>query len=129
MLGNHPVTALVPVTDLDRAGKFYGEVLGLRETDSVEDESRGYECGGGTRLELFRTRAGVAAGHTECGWRVDDIDRVVADLRAAGVTFEEYDLGEGVTTEDGIARFANERAAWFKDPDGNVLAVFQALGS
>jgi catechol 2,3-dioxygenase-like lactoylglutathione lyase family enzyme len=125
-LGDYPVSATVPVTDLNRAAKFYGEVLGLREIFSMENEIRTYECGAGTRLEVYRTRGGIAAGHTECGWLVDDIDAVVAQLRDAGVTFDDYDLGEGATTEGGIATVGDDRAAWFKDPDGNVLAVFQS---
>lgn len=126
VLSDYPVAAMVPVSDLDRAGKFYGEVLGLREVQATENESRTYECGAGTTLELYRTRVGVAAGHTECGWEVDDIERVVGQLRDAGVTFDDYDLGDGVSTVNGVAIIGDERAAWFKDPDGNVLAVFQS---
>ena len=100
-------------------------MLGLRETAATEDEGRTYECGGGTSLEVFRTRAGVGAGHTECGWEVDDIEAVVADLRNAGVTFDEVDLGGGVSAVDGTLTMAGKRGALFRDPDGNVLAVFQ----
>lgn len=126
MLGEYAVAALVPVSDLDRAAKFYGDVLGLREVKAVVNESRSYECGAGTMLEVYRTRASVGAGHTECGWAVDDIDAVVAHLRGAGVTFDEVDLGEGISTVAGIATLGEERAAWFRDPDGNVLGVFQS---
>ena len=125
MLGDYPVVTTVPVTDLERAGRFYGDMLGLRMVRETENEGRTYECGAGTELEVYRTRAGVAAGHTECGWAVDDVEAVVAQLREAGVTFDDYDLGDGVSTEDGIATLGDERAAWFKDPDGNVLSVFQ----
>ena len=126
MLGNFPITANVPATDLDRAAKFYTDVLGLSESRRTGDEVVFYDCGNGTTLEVFRTRGSVASGHTEAGWHVDDIEAVVAGLRAAGVEFEEYDMGEGMTTVNGIATSEMGKAAWFKDPDGNVLGIFQS---
>ncbi|MBW3663879.1 MAG: VOC family protein [Actinobacteria bacterium] len=126
MLGDYPVTATVPTADLERAAAFYSDVLGLTEVGAMEGESVHYECGAGTMLELYRTRAGVGNGHTEAGWQVDDIEAVVAGLRERGVEFEEYDLGDGMKTENGILAAGDDKAAWFKDPDGNVLGVFQA---
>ena len=129
MLGSYPVTANVPTTDVDRAAKFYTDVLGLNESRRMGDEVVFYDCGNGTTLEVFRTRGSVASGHTEAGWLVDDIDAVVSGLRDAGVEFEEYDSGEGMTTVNGIATSEMGKAAWFKDPDGNVLGLFQRGGS
>jgi catechol 2,3-dioxygenase-like lactoylglutathione lyase family enzyme len=128
MLGDYPVTATVPTSDLERARAFYSDVLGLGEVGTMEGESVHYECGAGTMLELYRTRAGVASGHTEAGWQVADIEAVVTGLRERGVEFEEYDLGDGMKTENGILAAGDDKAAWFKDPDGNVLGLFQAAG-
>lgn len=128
MLGNYPVGAAVPSADLDRSRRFYSDVLGLEEVGLTEGESIHYECANGTMLEVYRTREGVGAGHTECGWTVDGIEKVVAALREAGVEFREYDFGEGMRTEDGILSIGEDRAAWFTDPDGNVLGLFQRGG-
>jgi hypothetical protein len=55
---------------------------------------------------------------------VKDVEAAVADLRAKGVTFEEYDM-PGLKTVDGIAGLGEERVAWFKDPEGNILSLAQ----
>ena len=129
MLGSFRIVASVPVTDLDQAKVFYSDKLGLKLVGEEQNEALHYEGGQSTFLEIFRTRAGVAAGHTEAGFDVDDIDRVVAEMKAAGIEFEEYDLGEGMTTQGGILRTPMGTAAWFKDPEGNVLGLFEALTS
>ena len=129
MLGGFRIVASVPVTDLDQAREFYSDKLGLKLVGDEEGESLHYEGGEGTFLEIFRTRAGVAAGHTEVGFEVDDIERVVAEMTAAGIEFEEYDLGEGMTTQGGILKTPGGNAAWFKDPEGNVLGLFESLTS
>ena len=120
MLGKYPITATLPAADIDRARKFYEGTLGLTPTQERPDGIE-YECGG-TRFLLYPSQfAGTNQG-TAAGWDVDDLEAVVAELREAGVTFEEYDL-PGLKTENGIATIGTTRGAWFKDTEGNILSV------
>jgi catechol 2,3-dioxygenase-like lactoylglutathione lyase family enzyme len=118
---------VVPVSDLDRAASFYGETLGLEELHRYEDPQPNpmirYGIGDGSLLVYKSVGAGQSR-HTLLGFVVDDIARAVEELRGRGVTFEEYDMGE-IKTENGIAAIGDVKAAWFKDPDGNILSVGQ----
>jgi len=125
MLERAEIAAIVPVSDVEAAIRFYGDTLGLPVTahrnDIPENPEAEFRAGDGALLVYKSTGAGQAR-HTIAGFRVDDLDAVVAGLRDRGVLFEEYDLPE-LKTENGIATVAGVRAAWFKDPDGNILAV------
>jgi catechol 2,3-dioxygenase-like lactoylglutathione lyase family enzyme len=133
MLRDSDVATRLPAQDLDRARAFYAERLGL---EPVEERPGGlrYECGSG-RFTLFES-AGVASGsHTQMAWEVDDIDAVVGELRSRGVVFEEVDV-PGLRTVEGIADVegnypsaggGGERAAWFRDSEGNLLGIGQAV--
>jgi catechol 2,3-dioxygenase-like lactoylglutathione lyase family enzyme len=118
---------VVPVSDLDRAASFYGETLGLEELQRYEDPQPNpmirYGIGGSSLLVYKSVGAGQSR-HTLLGFVVDDIDAAVEELRGRGVTFEEYDMGD-IKTENGIATIGDAKAAWFKDPDGNILSVGQ----
>jgi len=111
---------MIPVTDLDAAREFYGTVLDL---ELVEDTPYAlvFRVGHQSTISAFK-RAPVARGHTVVTFEVEDIQQVVSDLRSRGAVFEEYTTGPLATT-DGIATFENMRAAWIKDPDGNVLGL------
>src|SRR5919108_4756511 len=125
MLTNAEVAAIVPVSDIDRAVEFYGDVLGLelqaRRQDLPENREAEFKAGTGTLLAYESVGAGQSR-HTVAGFRVDDLDAVVSALRDRGVTFEEYDLPD-LKTENGIASLGDVRAAWCRDPDGNILAI------
>jgi predicted enzyme related to lactoylglutathione lyase len=125
MLARARVAAIVPVSDVEAAIRFYGDTLGLklkeRRSDLPENREAEFEAGDGTLLVYESVGAGQSR-HTVAGFRVDDIDQVVAGLRERGVAFEEYDLPD-LKTEGGIAAVGDVRAAWCKDPDGNILAV------
>ena len=127
MLGEARITAIVPVSDVDRAVAFYGDVLGLRLVgrlaDIPDNPEAVFEAGEGV-LFAYRSAAAGEGRATVAAFIVDDVDAAVAGLRERGVTFEEYDL-PGLRTEDGIATLGPVRAAWFRDPDGNILAVEQ----
>jgi catechol 2,3-dioxygenase-like lactoylglutathione lyase family enzyme len=125
-LGDHPIYATVPVSDLAGARTFYSDVLELELGNEMEGEALFYKCGDGTWLEVYRTRAGVGAGHTEAGFEVKDIENLVAGLVKRGVKFQDYDLGEGMKTVDGVLTMGESKAAWFSDPEGNVIGLFQA---
>ncbi len=123
MLSDARVVATIPTTDLDRAREFYGGTLELRP---AERAPRGrevvYECDGGTRLLVYERRSAGTAEHTLAHFVVADLAATVQHLRGRGITFEEYDLPD-IQTVDGIATFRDFRAAWFKDPDGNVIGL------
>ncbi len=133
-LGRGAVATRLPAQDLERARRFYSRQLGL---EPVDERPGGllYRCGG-CEFALFQS-AGVASGeHTQMGWEVDDIDAAVAELRERGVVFEEVDV-PGLRTVDGIAEVegnypskggVGERAAWFKDSEGNLIGMGQRLG-
>lgn len=125
MLGDFPIQANIPVTDVERARAFYSDVLGLALADEMPGESLHFRCGADTWLEVFRTRAGVGAGHTEAGFLVTGIEGLVAGLRERGVEFQDVDMGEGMATVDGILTIGESKAAWLVDPDGNVIGLFQ----
>ena len=74
---------------------------------------------------LLYPSSGAASGaHTQAAWLVDDLSAMVAELRDRGVVFEDYDV-PGLKTVDGIADLGYERSAWFKDSEGNLLALGQ----
>ena len=126
MLGDKRVMTAIPVGDVDRARRFYEGVLGLKVVGGpLADGSLEYECGAGTGVFTYPTaqNAGQSPA-TLAAWQVDDIGTTVKELRDGGVAFEEYDF-PGLKTEDGIAALPGARAAWFKDPDGNILNVFE----
>jgi catechol 2,3-dioxygenase-like lactoylglutathione lyase family enzyme len=125
MLTHAQVMPTLPVVDLERARRFYEHVLGLTPAGPPSADGIIYNCGGGTRLFLY-DRAATKADHTVASFIVDDIEGAVKALRARGVTFEDYDF-PGLKTVAGIATLATEKAAWFKDTEGNILAVSQLL--
>jgi catechol 2,3-dioxygenase-like lactoylglutathione lyase family enzyme len=125
MLGGAGIVAIVPVSDVEAAIRFYGETLGLelqeRRDDLPENREAEFRAGQGTLLVYESVGAGKSR-HTIAGFRVDDLDEVVGRLRERGVEFEEYDLPQ-MKTEGGIAAVGDVRAAWCRDPDGNLLAI------
>ncbi len=77
---------------------------------------------GGVAFFVYQTESAGSNQATAATWRVADLDSVMADLRSKGVVFEEYDLPE-LKTVDGVLEIHGERAAWFKDSEGNILAL------
>jgi catechol 2,3-dioxygenase-like lactoylglutathione lyase family enzyme len=108
---------------MDEARAFYEGKLGLSGGKDEGDGGLTYPCGGGTAIHVYPSpgTAGTS-GATLAAWTVDDVETTVDDLAATGVTFEQY--GEPIgTDEKGIARLGGQSIAWFRDPDGNILAI------
>lgn len=124
-IGDLRCAAQIPVSDLDRARDWYARHLGLEPMIELPDELH-YRCGGGTFFTLYRSASAGTTEQTVMAWLTRDLDAVVGVLRERGVTFEAYDLPGLVTGPDGIARLGADRAAWFRDSVGNVLAVAQS---
>jgi catechol 2,3-dioxygenase-like lactoylglutathione lyase family enzyme len=123
-LSSYKVNAVMAVADMDRAVEFYEGKLGLSTGEQEPSaEERSYSCGDGTSLDVYLSpdHAGKATA-TVAAWIVDDVERVVDELRSSGVTFEQYD-DPIKTDEKGIFTDRDSKAAWFKDPDGNTFAV------
>ncbi len=121
-LATRAVTVMLPVEDVDRAREFYVESVGLHHTGTNEEGSAVFDLAGGSRLMLLPRPGGTRSQATALSWAVDDVAQAVQQLVARGVTFEDYDL-PGLKTVDHIATHKGEQAAWFCDPDGNVLCV------
>jgi catechol 2,3-dioxygenase-like lactoylglutathione lyase family enzyme len=132
MLDKGRVAARIPAQDLARARRFYAEKLGLKPS---EERPGGllYRCARG-EFALFESAGSSPGSFTQMAWEVDDIQATVAELRERGVTFEEVDV-PGLRTVDGIAEVAGnypskgsgERAAWFRDSEGNMLGVGEVI--
>ena len=116
------VHAALPAQDLERAKRFYGEMLGLTPT-AEQPDGVFYEVGR-TRLLLFPSSGRPSGQHTQVGFDVEDIEATVADLKSRGVVFEEYDL-PGMKTINSVATTGAVKGAWFKDTEGNLLGVAQ----
>jgi catechol 2,3-dioxygenase-like lactoylglutathione lyase family enzyme len=127
MLANARVCADVPTADLKRARRFYEETLGLKVARSEERRGVYYKAGGGTMLNLYE-RPQSAAEHTVATFLVENLDKVMSDLRKRGVSFEDYDEPD-LKTENGVySDDTGFKVAWFKDPDGNTLGLEQLPG-
>jgi catechol 2,3-dioxygenase-like lactoylglutathione lyase family enzyme len=122
MLATKDATATVAVKDIDNARRFYGGTLGLPPIDVPEEEVAAYQAGG-TRLLVYRSQFAGTNRATSVTWNVgDEVDAIVKDLSGKGVRFERYDLPD--TVHDGDVHVMGDmRAAWFKDPEGNIHAL------
>jgi predicted enzyme related to lactoylglutathione lyase len=126
MLGNAPMAAMLVATDLERATEFYSEKLGLRSAHMpVPEDGAAFVSGDGGMLYLYEREDGTKADHTQVGWMVEDVEEAVAQLREKGIVFEQYDMPGLKTDERGIAESGGARSAWFKDTEGNILALVE----
>ncbi len=124
MLEPFPIHARVAASDLDRARAWYEAKLGA-VPDSEDMGGLWYRFGGGTFLGVYQTEAAGTAKNTVAGWTVSDIESVMAELRGRGVVFEDYDLGNGMVTVDGLLAMGPFKACWFKDSEGNIFEISQ----
>ncbi|MEU6480573.1 VOC family protein [Streptomyces sp. NPDC047017] len=131
LLSRGRVATRLPAQDLDRARRFYADRLGLRPVDERPGGLL-YRCGG-TDFVVFRSTGASSGTFTQMGWEVEDLPAVVAQLRERGVVFEDVDT-PGFRTHDGIAEIEGnypskgargERAAWFRDSEGNLIGIGQ----
>lgn len=126
MLANAPLTTILPVIDMVRARVFYEQKLGLTAVGQRPDGKFVYACAGGAILALFPKPGGTRADHTAVSFRVPDIKAAINALEAKGVVFEDYDL-PGLRTVDHVCVLGAEKAAWFKDTEGNYLCIHEDL--
>jgi catechol 2,3-dioxygenase-like lactoylglutathione lyase family enzyme len=123
MLQECPMFAYIPAKDVARARRFYEQTLGFRPGRELAG-GVSYECAGGTACFLYPTPNAGTSAASQAFWQVADVEREVAELRKKGVVFEEYDMPN---MKDGIVSAGGAKAAWFKDPEGNILALIQNI--
>jgi catechol 2,3-dioxygenase-like lactoylglutathione lyase family enzyme len=124
-LADFPVWPVLAASDIQRAKRWYQEKLDL--VPKVEDPTGGlwFEFAGGTWLLVYPTPHAGTARNTQAHLEVRDIESVMADLRARGVVFEEYDFGAMGRTMDGLIEAMGWKVAWFKDSEGNTIEIAQ----
>ena len=125
MLSGTKITAMLPVVDMKRARRFYEQTLELPKAKVRENGEALFEVAG-ERFALYPRATPTRADHTALSFEVDDLEGEMKALRGRGVRFEEYDLPDLKTT-DGVCEIGGDRAAWFRDPDGNILCLHQTL--
>lgn len=120
MLGDSTVFATVAVSNLKNAKDFYGNKLGLKQVD--ENEGGITYSGGNGRLFVYESQTAGSGKATCASWEVDDVAKEVDELKSKGINFEHYDF-PGAKLEGDVHIMGGMQAAWFKDPDGNILSV------
>ncbi|HYU37734.1 MAG TPA: VOC family protein [Gemmatimonadales bacterium] len=124
MLSTAPLRAYIPVSNLQRARKFYEETLGLKPGEQYGGGVI-YRCGE-TEAFLYLTPNAGTSKASQAFWQVADVEAEVTELKARGVVFEEYDM-PGIKMQNSIATGGGAKTAWFKDTEGNIMAVSQRL--
>jgi catechol 2,3-dioxygenase-like lactoylglutathione lyase family enzyme len=121
MLQKSPLYSYLPAADVARARKFYEEKLGFKPGKELAGGVV-YQFGQNTAAFLYPTPNAGTSKASQAFWQVADVEREVADLKARGVQFEDYP-----GTKDGILTQGGAKAAWFKDSEGNILALVQSV--
>ena len=127
-LTDYPCMATLPAQDMDRARKFYEETLGFKVA-SEDDGGVAFESAG-MRFYVFKTMGKPSGDHTQMNFEVDSLAAVVADLKERGVTMETYDMEGFKSDENGIVEIPGSnggKGAWFKDTEGNLLALSEGM--
>ena len=123
MLGKADATPMIAVKDLDRARKFYEDTLGLEAKEEMGGEILTVKSGS-TPITVYRSQFAGTNKATALTFDVDDIESEVRDLQGKGIFFETYDV-DGLHKQGDIYVGEGMKTAWFKDPDGNILSLFQ----
>jgi catechol 2,3-dioxygenase-like lactoylglutathione lyase family enzyme len=119
------VSAVLVSTDLEKSQDFYERLVGLKLSPETIRNHLVFECGDGTTLLIYGRGSGNSADHTQVRFWSTDIAADIAELAGRGVVFEEYDSGAFKTVDHVVTTAGIGRSAWFKDPDGNTIALFQ----
>lgn len=133
MLQKHPMYAYIPAKDLERARRFYEQTLGFTATAEIAGGIAygcaggvAYGCADGTSCFLYPTPNAGTSQASQAFWQIDDVEREVAELKRRGVAFEHDDL-QGTNADGDIVTAGGAKAAWFKDSEGNIMAIIQSV--
>lgn len=124
LLTTAAITAILPVIDMRRACDFYENKLGLLPLGLKPNGQFLFGGGNGAQIGLYLKAEGTKADHTAISFKVADIQETLITLESRGVQFEDYDL-PGLKTVNHICTMEGEKAAWFKDTEGNYLCIHQ----
>jgi predicted enzyme related to lactoylglutathione lyase len=124
MFQDSPMYSYIPAKDIARARTFYEQTLGFKPRLEISGGVV-YECAGGTACILYSTPNAGSSKASQAYWEVKDIESKVAELKRRGVTLEQYEMPG--TDANGITTAGGAKAAWFKDSEGNILAIIQTL--
>lgn len=124
-LSSCQTTVMLPVKDIGRARRFYENQLALPPGTEKPDGKVVYHCGG-TEIALFPREGGTRAEHTALSFRVENIRAAIHEMEARGIDFADYDL-PGLKTVEHVCVLGSEKAAWFSDPEGNILCLHEDL--
>jgi len=127
MLQDAPMYAYIPAKDMARARKFYEEKVGLTATQQTNGGVV-YAFGKGTAAFLYPTPNAGTSQASQAFWSVEDVDSEIRALKARGVVFETYDDMPGERSAAGAVTAGGAKAAWFKDSEGNTMALIENLG-
>jgi len=125
MIGANRISAVLVSTDLERSQAFYEAKVGLTLSPETIKNHLLFDCGNGTTLLIYGRGNGNSADHTQVRFWSSDVAKDVAELVTRGVVFEEYGMGAFKTVDHVVTSPGIGRSAWFKDPDGNTVAIFQ----
>ena len=125
MLQTSPMYAYIPAQDVARARRFYEQALGFKPKMET-DGGVVYEFAQGTACFLYPTPNAGTSKASQAFWDVADVEREVAELKARGVVFEDYDM-PGEKSPSGVVTAGGAKAAWFRDSEGNIMAIIQSL--
>jgi predicted enzyme related to lactoylglutathione lyase len=125
MLKTAQLISYIPASNVTRAREFYEQKIGLKPK---EEYAGGvfYECGEGSQAFLYPSPGAGTSKASTAFWAVDDVAAEVAELKKRGVVFEEYNF-PGVKMENSIATSGGAKTAWFKDSEGNIMAISQRI--
>ena len=126
MLGKADATPMIAVKDLDRARKFYEDTLGLTAKEEMGGEVLTVQSGS-TPITVYKSEFAGTNKATTLTFSVDDIDKEVSELKDQGIFFEHYDM-PGMEQKGDVYVAEGVKTAWFKDPDGNILSLFEGEG-
>ena len=124
MISQSPITTIIPVDDMSRATGFYRDTLGLTDLGDSIAGNHALKTSAGSAVELMNA-PGEHTGHTVLSFEVDDIFKEIAELEGRGVHFEDYDTPD-LKTVNHVATAGEEKAAWFKDSEGNYLCLHES---
>jgi catechol 2,3-dioxygenase-like lactoylglutathione lyase family enzyme len=125
MLKDASIVPYIPVSNLARARTFYEQTIGFHPR---EEYGGGviYDCGHGSWFFMYQSPGAGTSKASQAFWSVKDVEAEVTELKRRGVVFEEYHM-PGITTVNSIATAGGAKTAWFKDTEGNILAISQRL--
>jgi predicted enzyme related to lactoylglutathione lyase len=127
MLQRFPIQAYIPATDVARARRFYEQTIGLEPGEELAGGVT-YTFAGGTAAFLYESPNAGTSRASQAFWSVDDVDALIIQLKARGVVFETYDGIPGERSAAGAVTDGGAKAAWFKDSEGNIMALIQYVG-